>query len=49
MNTKRRIEPYERRLYNYNREKQQLLQKNPFAPSEELEKEIKKLANKWKI
>lgn len=46
---KRRTTPYERRLYNYNQEKQRLLQKNPFAPPEELERAIKKLADEYRI
>ena len=49
MKQKRITEPYERRLYNYNQEKKQMLQKNPFTPPKELEKEIKKLADKYKI
>lgn len=49
MKSKRRVELYERRLYNYNQEKKQMLQKNPFTPPKELEKEIKKLADKYRI
>lgn len=49
MKQKRKTEPYERRLYNYNQEKQRLLQKNLFESSEELEKAIKKLADEYRI
>lgn len=49
MKQKRKTEPYERRLYNYNQEKQRLLQKDPFASPEELEKAIKKLADEYRI
>ena len=41
--------PYERRLQRYHEEKQQLLKKNPMASPDELDKAIKKLADKWKI
>ena len=49
MKQKRKTEPYERRFYNYNQEKQRLLQKNPFAPPAELERAIKKLAAEYRI
>lgn len=49
MKQKRKTEPYERRLYNYNREKQQFLQKNPMASPAELQEAIKKLAHKYRI
>ena len=41
--------PYERRLKRYHEEKQQLLKNNSMASPDELDKAIKKLANKWKI
>lgn len=41
--------PYERRLQRYHEEKQQLLKKNPMASPEEMDRAIKKLANKWRI
>lgn len=40
---------YERRLQRYHEEKQQLLKKNPMMSPTELDKVIKKLADKWKI
>ena len=49
MKAKRRAAPYEQRLYGYNQEKQKLLQQNPTLSSKELDKAIKKLADKWKI
>ena len=49
MKQRRKIEPYERRLYSYNQEKQLLLQKNPMASPSELQEAIKKLAHKYKI
>lgn len=41
--------PYERRLQRYHEEKQQLFKKNSMASPDELDKAIKKLADKWKI
>lgn len=49
MKSKRRVEPYERRLYNYNQEKQELFRKNPFLTPKERDEEVRKLADKWKI
>lgn len=49
MKSERRVEPYERRLYNYNQEKQELFRKNPFLTPKERDEAIRKLANKWKI
>lgn len=40
---------YERRLQKYHEEKQELLKKNPMISPAELEKQIKRLANKWRI
>ena len=41
--------PYERRLQRYHEEKQQLLKKNPMVSPEEMDRTIKKLADKWRI
>lgn len=41
--------PYERRLQKYHEEKQRLLQKDPMLNAAELDKQIKKLADKWRI
>lgn len=49
MKSKRRTEPYERRLYSYSQEKQELLSKNPFLTPKERDEAIRKLADKWKI